>query len=101
MRVIPLKDRVLADEIDHGNKVVNGIILTDDNMKERGIRPRWCRIYDVGENIKDIKPGQYVLMEHTRWTIPVKITNEKNEEVDLRLLDYPKAALAVSNEKFY
>ena len=92
MKVIPLKGKVLADQIDHGERKIGGIILTDDNMKERGIRPRWCRVYQIGEDVNDVKPGDYVLMEHTRWTVGMKIIDDKTgEELELRLLDYPKA----------
>lgn len=94
MRVRPLKGKVLADDIDRGDRIVNGIILTDDNMRERGIRARWVKIHSCGEGVEDIKPGDYVLVEHTRWTVGMKIIIN-DEEIELRLIDYPNGTMAV------
>lgn len=41
----PLSDHILAIDMEVGEKITRGgIILTDDNGKEHGIRPRWCHI---------------------------------------------------------
>jgi hypothetical protein len=42
-------------------------------MKSSGIRPRWCRVYAVGPEQVDVKVGQYICVEHGRWTRGVKI----------------------------
>ena len=89
-RVIPLRDRILVKHIDKGmRKTSGGIILpssdnADDGMA--GIRPRWAQVYAVGREIDYLKEGQWVLMEHGRWTQAVEL-DDGNEVFDLRQCD--------------
>ena len=65
----PLPDHILVCDMETGEYTTKaGIIVTDDNGKDRGIRPRWCRVYKVGSNITDVKPDQWIFVEHGRWT---------------------------------
>ena len=64
-----LRDKVIVTNIESGARLTTkGIIIPDDDGKERGIRPRWCEVYAVGEEITDIKPGEWILVSHGRWT---------------------------------
>lgn len=71
--VIPLRDHVLVEGMDVGEKLVNGIIRLDDNGKDTGIRPRWAKVYAVGRNVSSVKAGEWVLVEHGQWTYRVEI----------------------------
>jgi hypothetical protein len=51
--LIPLPGKILVDEIDTGERVHNGVIRLSDNMKESGIRPRWCRVFKVAQDIEE------------------------------------------------
>lgn len=94
-----LKNKVLVTNIDGGSKITaSGIIIPDDEGKERGIRPRWAEIYAVGSEVKDVKPGQWILISHGRWSRGVDI-NTENGKVTLRQVDYPDAILLVSDSK--
>lgn len=65
----PLKNRVLAELMGLEQRVTaSGIIIQGENGKDRGIRPRWARVRLVGEGIDWVKPGQYVLVAHGRWS---------------------------------
>lgn len=110
MKVKALRDKLLVHNMKRGERVVNGIILANDNKKEHGIRPRWAQIYDIGEdilknNINDIKVGQWVLISHGRWSRGVnipKIDNptDANEDFDfVQLAEWPDGILAVSDEE--
>lgn len=69
----PIKDHVLVVNMESGEKVSKGGIITlDDNGKDRGIRPRWCQVWKVGPNQQDIQPGQWILVEHGRWTYGIE-----------------------------
>jgi co-chaperonin GroES (HSP10) len=64
-----LRDKVIVTNIESGARLTSkGIIIPDDDGKERGIRPRWAQVHSVGKNIVDIKPGDWVLISHGRWT---------------------------------
>lgn len=98
MKIRALKGKVLATNLERGSRVVNGLIIPDDNGQSRGIRPRWGQIYAVGSDITDIKPGQWVLVEHARWTRMITITEDDGTKVPLWGLDWPNAVMLVSDE---
>lgn len=71
----PIKDHVLVVNMEKGEKITTGgLIILDDNGKDRGIRPRWCQVYKVGPEQTDLQPGQWILVEHGRWTFGVEAT---------------------------
>ncbi len=70
--ISPLPDHVLVVDMEKGDKVTKGgIILRDDNGKEHGIRPRWAKVYKVGRRVDYVKPGEWILIDHGRWTYGV------------------------------
>lgn len=94
----PIKDNVFVTELDHGMKTTQGgIILMDDNMTDRGIRDRWAKVYAIGPDVEDIKPGDWVLIAHGRWT---NVITFHLPEGDLKMwrIEYPESVLLVSDE---
>ena len=74
----PIDDHVIVVDMENeGERVVNGIILPSEQGSERGIRARWAQVYAVGPNQKDIKAGEWVLVEHGRWTRGVKLSDQR------------------------
>lgn len=71
----PLRDKVLVCDMEHGDqKLASGLIIPDDNGKERGIRPRKSIVYAVGEEVDYVKVGDQILVSHGRWTRGVQVT---------------------------
>lgn len=97
MKVKALKGKVLVSDLERGSRVINGIIIPDDNGKSQGIRPRWAKVYSVGEDITDIQPGQWILIEHARWTRMLKVKNEDHSEIQLWGVEWPESVLMVSD----
>lgn len=85
----PLKTDVLVSDMDLGEmKTTSGLIIRSDDGKAHGVKPRWAKIYKIGEDVKlDLKEGQWVLIEHGRWTRKVKIDDGKEikeiQKIDL------------------
>lgn len=93
-----LKGKVLVHNIEQGEKrTKNGIIILDDNGKERGIRERWAQVYAIGPDVDDILVGQWVLIKHGRWSRGIDIV-VNDEKITIRQADYPDALLLVSDE---
>ena len=68
-------------------KTKGGLILTDDDGTTRGIYPRWAKVHSKGpENTEDYQIGNWVLIEHGRWTRSVQI-DEGDGEKELRMID--------------
>jgi co-chaperonin GroES (HSP10) len=96
-RVRPLRDKLLVHNMESGAKMTRGgIIIPDDDGKERGIRPRWAQVYAVGSDIDDLKPGQWVLVAHGRWSRGVEVAHG-SEKLTIRQVDYPEAVLLVAD----
>ena len=75
MQVRPLSKDILIYNMDLGEqKTASGIIIQSDDGKAHGVKPRWAQVYKVGERCElDVKVGQWILIEHGRWTRKIKI----------------------------
>ncbi len=94
----PLHDNIIVTEMTfEGRQLQSGVILLGDDGKTDGIRPRWAEVYAVGPENRDVVPGQWVLIEHGRWSRGVKIRKE-GQEITIRRAD-PKAIIFVSDER--
>ena len=94
----PLKGKVFVTNLEHGERLSRGgIILRDDNLRDTGIRPRWGKVWAVGSDVEDIAIGEWVLIEHGRWTQKIHL-EIKDELIDIWSIDYPNAVLLVSTE---
>jgi co-chaperonin GroES (HSP10) len=97
MNIKAMKGKVLVTNLERGSRLVHGIIIPDDNGKSEGIRPRWGQVYSVGEDITDITAGQWILIEHGRWTRMLKIKQDDGSHVQLWGVEWPKAVSLVSD----
>jgi co-chaperonin GroES (HSP10) len=97
-KLIPIRDNVLITDMDFGEqKTSNGIVLLSDDGKSEGVKSRWGRVWAVGPQQKDVKVGEWILLEHGRWTRGVTVV-EDGTEITIRRAD-TKAILMVSEEK--
>lgn len=92
-------NRVLVTDMHFGEQVTKGgIILGNDDGKTRGIYPRWAKVYSKGpENKDDYEIGQWILIEHGRWTRAMLI-NDGEGEKEVRMVE-AESILAYSDEK--
>jgi co-chaperonin GroES (HSP10) len=94
----PLHDSVIVTDMDFNDrKLASGILLLGDDGKTDGIRPRWSKVYAIGPEQQDIKLGQWILVEHGRWSRGLKIVKD-GEEFVIRRID-PEAIMFVSDEE--
>jgi len=92
-------NRVLVTDMYFGEqKTASGLIIRNDDGTTRGIYPRWGKVYAKGsDNKDDYTIGQWVLVEHGRWTRSVEIENE-NGKFEIRMVE-AESILAYSDEK--
>jgi co-chaperonin GroES (HSP10) len=93
-----LKGRVLVTDLERGSRVVNGIIIPNDDGKSEGVRPRWGKVYATGDDINDIKAGEWILIENGRWTRMITITEDDGTKTNLWGVEYPKSVLVASEK---
>ena len=94
----PLKNNIIVTDMSfEARQLSSGIVLLGDDGKTDGIRPRWARVYAVGPEQQDVRVGQWVLVEHGRWSRGLKIVKD-SEEIVIRRAD-PEAIIFVSNDQ--
>jgi len=94
----PLNDHVIVTDMNFGQRTLSsGIILMNDDGKTDGIRPRWAKVYAVGPDQKDVTPGQWILIEHGRWTRGVEVEID-GVEFTIRRVD-ANSIMMVSDEQ--
>ena len=79
----PIKDKVLVSDMHFGEqKTASGLIIKNDDGTTRGIYPRWGKVYAKGpDNIEDYKVGDWILIEHGRWTRGITLDDGNGEKV--------------------
>jgi len=94
-----LRDSVLLADMEFGEeKTTSGIILKSDDGRVEGIKPRWGRVWAIGPEQTDVKVGEWVLMEHGRWSRAAEYENEDGTITKIQKADV-KAMLATADEK--
>lgn len=96
-KLTALKDYVIVRDMNFaGRKLSSGVLLINDDGNTSGIRPRWAQVYAVGHEQKDVKAGEWVFVEHGRWTRGIEV-EVQGEAMTLRRVD-PKNIIFVSDE---
>jgi co-chaperonin GroES (HSP10) len=93
-----LHDNVIVSDMEFDTRITqSGLILPNDNGTTLGIRPRWGRVYAVGQDQQEVRVGQWILVAHGRWTRGVDIDDGKvTHKRTIRKID-PKDILLVSD----
>ena len=93
-----IRDHILVTEMAFKErKLSSGIVLLNDDGKTTGIRPRWAKVYAVGPEQTEIQVGQWIFVEHGRWSRGIEVEVD-SEQLTLRRVD-PKSIIFVSDEE--
>ena len=75
-----LHDNILVADMEFDTRITQaGLILPNDNGTTLGIRPRWGRVYAVGDKQQDVRVGDWILVAHGRWTRGLDIEDGETE----------------------
>jgi co-chaperonin GroES (HSP10) len=97
-QLVPLGESVIVSDMNFEERIsTGGIIIMTDNGKSTGIRPRWGQVYAVGPDQQDIRVGDWICVEHGRWTRGLDIEDETGK-ITLRRVD-PKDVMMTADEK--
>lgn len=97
--IIPMPNTVLVHNIEQGEKrTKNGIIILDDNGKERGIRERWAQVWRKHQDITEVDVGDWILIKHGRWTRGIDVDDGTGNPVTIRKVDWPEAVLVSTKD---
>ena len=83
-----IKNYVIVTDMNFKEKISHGgIIIPHSDGKLEGVHARWGRVYAVGPSQQDVRPGQYVLVKHGRWTRGIEIEDTDGEKTIRRIDD--------------
>jgi co-chaperonin GroES (HSP10) len=98
-KIIPIRDGVIVSDMNFDmEKTATGIYIPTDNGKAQGIHPRWGRVWAIGPDQTDVNIGEWVLVEHGRWTRTIELESDDGDIIELRKVDN-NAILATADEK--
>jgi len=98
-KLTPVSNRVIVSDMYFGEQTTkSGLIISSDDGNVRGIYPRWGKVYAKGpKNDDPYDVGDWILIEHGRWTRSVLMEND-GEELELRMVE-AESVLAWSDEQ--
>jgi co-chaperonin GroES (HSP10) len=64
----------------------SGIVIQSDDGKSHGVKPRWARVWAIGPEQVEVKLGEWIYIEHGRWTRGIKV-EENGEDIVIRRVD--------------
>jgi len=86
--ITPIHDQVLIYNMNfEEQKTAAGIIVRSDDGKSEGIKPRWGKVWAVGQDQHDIKVNDWILIEHGRWTRGIKAETQDGTEIVIRKVE--------------
>ena len=84
--IVPLPDNILVADMNFEEQTTaSGIIIQSDDGKSHGVKPRWCRVWAIGPDQHDVKVGEWIYIEHGRWTRGIKVDDNGNEIIIRRV----------------
>ena len=95
----PIRDNIVIVDMDFGEQVTKGgLVLLSDDGKSEGVKSRWGRVHSVGPMQVDVKAGEWILLEHGRWSRGFTVLDDDGNDIIIRRAD-PNGILAVADEK--
>jgi co-chaperonin GroES (HSP10) len=87
-KIIPLRDNVIVTDMNFDQQVSKGgIVILSDDGKSEGVKPRWGRVWAVGPLQQDVKVGEWILLEHGRWTRGITVEDENGNDIIVRMVE--------------
>jgi co-chaperonin GroES (HSP10) len=99
-KIKPLGKKILVNNMYFGDQETkSGIIIANDNGKERGIYPRWAQVWAVGPDFdEEFSVGDWILVEHGRWTRGIEVEDQNGNVTVIRRIDND-CVMAVADER--
>ena len=83
----PLRNTVLVSDMGFEEQTTaSGIVIQSDDGKSHGVKPRWARVWAIGPEQVEVKLGEWIYIEHGRWTRGIKV-EENGEDIVIRRVD--------------
>jgi co-chaperonin GroES (HSP10) len=76
-KIRPIRSHILVKDMNFGEQyTAGGIFIPSDDGKSEGVKPRWARVFAVGPECTEVKVGEWILVEHGRWTRGLEVEGD-------------------------
>lgn len=83
----PLHNTVLISDMSFEEQTTaSGIVIRSDDGKSHGVKSRWGRVWAIGPEQTEVKIGEWIYVEHGRWTRGIKV-EDNGKEIVIRKVD--------------
>lgn len=98
-KIRPIQKHILVRDMNFGEqKTAGGIVLMSDDGKSEGVKPRWAKVFAIGPQQSDVEVGEWILIEHGRWTRGLEVEEDDGTKFTIWRVD-PEGIMMTSNER--
>jgi co-chaperonin GroES (HSP10) len=98
-KIRPIQKHILVRDMNFGEqKTSGGIILRSDDGKSEGVKPRWAKVFAIGPEQTDVKIGEWILVEHGRWTRGLEVEEDDGTKFTIWRVD-PEGIMMSADER--
>jgi co-chaperonin GroES (HSP10) len=87
-KIRPIRSHILVKDMNFGEQyTASGIFIPSDDGKSEGVKPRWAKVFAVGPEQTEVKVGEWILVEHGRWTRGLEVEGEDGTKFTIWRVD--------------
>jgi len=95
----PIQAHILVRDMNFGEQyTAGGIFIPSDDGKSEGVKPRWCKVFAIGPEQKDVKVGEWIYVEHGRWTRGLEVEEDDGTKFTIWRID-PNGIMMSADER--
>lgn len=95
----PIHKHILVRDMNFGEQyTAGGIFIPSDDGKSEGVKPRWARVFAVGPEQTEVKVGEWILVEHGRWTRGLEVEEDDGTKFNIWRVD-PSGVMISADER--
>jgi co-chaperonin GroES (HSP10) len=98
-KIYPIRNDIIITDMEFKEeRTVAGLFIPSQDGKQEGIKPRWGKVFAIGPDQKDVKVGEWIYVEHGRWTRGITMQDDDGNDYVIRKVD-TDAILAIADER--
>lgn len=95
----PIRKHILVRDMNFAEQMTqSGIYIPSDDGKSEGVKSRWAKVFAIGPEQTDVKVGEWILLEHGRWTRGVEVEEDDGTKFTIWRAD-PEGILMTADER--
>lgn len=84
----PIQKHILIRDMNFSSQTTaSGIYIPSDDGKSEGVKPRWCRVFAIGPDQTEVNIGDWILVEHGRWTRGLEVEEDDGTKFVIHRVD--------------